>query len=146
MESTTWHYPPDLVERIVETAPRLVKGKLALISFFEGAGVSERVLGPLRLTVRQNPDSIKKFAIARRIVEAVNAEGPAALRIRREIVKRIVEFTAFDQCYENDVMAARGGVAAIKELVDLKDNVTRTIDAAREQRERLTCSQELCRG
>lgn len=124
------------MERIVDTAPRLVKGKQALITFFEGAGVSEQILAPLRLIVRQNPDSIKKVEIARRIVREVNAEGASALGARREIVKRIVEFTAFDQCYENDAMAARGGVAAIKELVNLKDNVTRTVDAAREQRER----------
>ena len=142
LESTTWHYPPDLVERIVDTLPRLVKGKQSLLAFFEGAGVSDTILDPLRQIVRKNPDAIKKFEIARRVIRDVNSEGPSALRTRREIVKRIVEFTAFDQCYENDAMAARGGVAAIKELVALKDNVTRTIDAARTMREQAIADAE----
>lgn len=121
---------------MVDTVPRLVRSKQDLIAFFRGAGVSSATLDPLSAIVRQDRTSINKFEIARQIIHAVNAQGPVALQTRREIIKRIVEFTQFDQCYPNDSMAARGGVSAIAKFVNLKDSVTKTLEVAREQRER----------
>jgi restriction system protein len=126
VESTIWHYPPDLMALMVDTVPRLVKGKRDLIAFFEGAGVEERHLSSLRERLRIDKDSVSKCAIARSILEAANKQtGDEGLRVRREIVKRVTQFMAFDTLYANDVLLARGGVQAIREFVRARDTATR---------------------
>jgi hypothetical protein len=134
MQSTTWHYPHDLLSLMIDTIPLLVKGKLELVAFFRGAGVSDGILAPIRSRLQIDRNSVSKYEIAREVLHAVNDLGPSGLAVRREIVKRVVEFQSFEKCYEDKAMAARGGVQAIREFVNAKDTVTRLAESAERER------------
>lgn len=136
MQSTTWHYPHDFLSLMIDTIPLLVKGKLELVAFFRGAGVSEEILSPIRSKIRTDRSSVSKYEIAREVLHAVNDLGPSGLTVRREIVKRVVEFQSFEKCYDDKAMAARGGVQAIRKYVYAKDTVTRLAESAEKERSR----------
>jgi hypothetical protein len=92
--------------------------------FFSGAGVSEKFLSDLQDKVNKNRDSINKYEIARTILVQLNDVGDIALRERREILKRVVEFDDFSRCWPNDQIEAIGLVAKVRELVNKKDYFT----------------------
>ena len=59
-----FHYPPDVFELLVETIPRLFRGKKAVVLFLQGAGVpQEDIIGVARI-VQTDPKSINKFEIS----------------------------------------------------------------------------------
>ena len=51
MEST-YHYPPDLFNLLIETIPQLCPRKRDLITFFRGAGVSSALLSDVHSAIR----------------------------------------------------------------------------------------------
>jgi hypothetical protein len=59
--------------------------------------------------------SIGKHEIARTVLERLNKRGEGSLRERREVLRRVVEFTSFDACWQDDQMKAKGFVASIRE-------------------------------
>lgn len=120
-----YHYPPDLLELLVEALARLNRGKKGLIIFLRGAGVEEADLTAVDEIVRTNPASINKFEIARQVLVKVNARGDSGLRPRREVIKRVVEFEDFSNCWPEDQLKARGLVAAVRDAVNKKDAFTR---------------------
>lgn len=120
-----YHYPPDLLELLVEALARLNKGKKGVIIFLQGAGVDEADLADVDEIVRKSPASINKFDIARKALVKVNARGDSGLRPRREIIKRVVEFEDYSSCWPEDQLKARGLVAAVREAVNKKDAFTR---------------------
>jgi len=114
---------------MVDTIPLLVRSKRDLLAFFKGAGTPDFVLAPMYAKLAANRDSLKTFDIARHALHGVNEiGGDAGLEVRREIVKRVTQFTAFDKCYENNAMKARGGVKQISDFVRDRDMVTRLHD------------------
>lgn len=143
MESTTWHYPPDFMTMMVDTIPLLVRSKPDLIAFFKGAGVNERHLAALRAQISRDRASIGMYEIAKQILYAVNDQNDdEGLRTRRELVKRVTEFVAFDKCYADKAMAARGGVAAVKSFVHARDTTIRIEEAYRREREQNMAASE----
>jgi energy-converting hydrogenase A subunit M len=73
----------------------------------------------------------------------LNELGDRTLAIRRELLRRVVEFEDFTRCWESDVMKAKGLVAEIQRTVNVKDSFTRMsqardqeAEAAKEARER----------
>ena len=56
---------------------------------------------------------------------SVNDAGDNAIRERREVVKRVVEFEDFSTCWEDDRLQAQGLVANVRNLVNVKDSFTR---------------------
>jgi restriction endonuclease Mrr len=120
-----FHYPPDLFDLIVQTIPLLNRSKESVLLFFKGAGVDERIYSDISKQVIQNKNSINKYAICRKILERINENTEKYLRERREIVRRIIEFEAFSVCWENDQLKARGLVAEIRNIVNIKDSFTR---------------------
>lgn len=126
------HYPGDLMKLLVDTIPKLVKGKDEVLLFFKGAGVDDADLRSLRNRVKREratkPEQpISKYEIARTILTTINDRGeqPAAIRTRREIVKRVCEWANFEGSYPNDRLVAQGLVAKVRELVNEKDAFTR---------------------
>lgn len=72
----------------------------------------------------------------RNVLAKVNARGDSGLGARREIIKRIVEFEEFSTCWPNDQLKAKGLVADLRKIVNVKDSFTRMKqerDAEREQ-------------
>jgi len=120
-----YHYPPDLLELLVESLARLNKSKKGVVTFLRGAGVDEADLADVDEIVRKSPASINKFEIARQALVKVNARGDSGLRPRREIIKRVVEFEDYSSCWPEDQLKARGLVAAVREAVNKKDAFTR---------------------
>jgi len=120
-----FHYPPDLFELVVQTIPLLNKSKDSVLLFFKGAGVNEALFSDITQKVRTDRNSITKFEICRRVLERINEDSDKHLRERREILKRITEFEAFSTCWENDQLKARGLVAEIQKVVNVKDSFTR---------------------
>lgn len=122
---TVYQYPPDLLDLLVQTIPRLCRSKRDVLTFFDGAGVGELHLSEVRAIVTQDKSSITKFDMVRRVLERINAAGDAGLRSRREVLKRVTEFEAFSTCWPTDQLEARGLVAEIRRVIGVKDSFTR---------------------
>jgi hypothetical protein len=121
----TFHYPPELMNLLVDTIPLLNKGKNDLFLFFRGAGVAESLMQAPLDAWRANKDSIRKHEIVRQILTNLNAKGEGALRERREVLRRVVEFDNFSACWDNDRLKAKGLIAEVRQLVNVKDSFTR---------------------
>jgi hypothetical protein len=120
-----FHYPPDLLNLLVEAIPRLCRSKLDVLLFFRGGGVPLRVTADLTRQVDQDRDSITKFQIVRTVLTRLNAKGDAALRERREILRRVTQWEDFSTCWEADRMEAMGLVGQIRHIVNVHDSFTR---------------------
>jgi restriction system protein len=121
----TYHYPPDLFDLIFQVVPLLNRSKKAVLTFFNGAGIPESLYTDLKERVSNNPDGISKYEICRMILERINQNSDKYLRQRRELLKRITEFEAFSTCWEADQLKAKGLVAEIQKVVNVKDSFTR---------------------
>lgn len=131
-----FHYPPELLNLLIDAIPRLCRSKRDVLLFFRGAGVSEATLRDLNAQVRSDPESVTKFAIVRTVLTRLNEGGERTLRERREVLKRVVEFEDFSTCWPNDQLVVKGLVAEIRRVVNVKDSFTRIHqerDAEREQ-------------
>ena len=125
MSSQIHHFPPDFLNLLVDTIPKLCKSKRDVLTFFSGAGVRQKLLADLIDRVNRDAVNINKYEIARTALIRLNEAGDMALQERREIVKRVVEFDDFSRCWPNDQVAAMGLVAKARELVNVKDTFTR---------------------
>lgn len=125
MSSQIHHFPPDLLNLLVETIPKLCKSKKDVLTFFSGSGVRHTDLADLIDIVNRDAASISKYAIAKTILIRLNDAGDSALRERREIIKRVVGFYDFSRCWPSDQDAAIGLVARVRELVNVKDTFTK---------------------
>lgn len=122
---TAYHYPPELLQLLIDAIPRLCRSKLDVLLFFRGAGVSVNVLQPLEARLAANRADIGKFTIARTVLAKINEAGDSALRERREVLKRVVEFEDFSTCWPEDQLKAKGLVAEIRRVVMVKDSFSR---------------------
>jgi len=96
-----------------------------VLLFFKGCGVAPATYADLAAIVRQDRDSITKYEIVRRILQRLNDKGDGTLAQRREVLKRVTQWDDFSSCYDNDRMEAKGYVAEIAKLVNVKDSFTR---------------------
>lgn len=120
-----FHYPPEVFNLLVEGIPLLCRSKKDVITFFQGAGVDHSDLAYCASIIRRNPQEINKYEIARDVLTKVNTRGDDGLRARREIIKRVVEFEDFSTCWPADQLKAKGVVASLRDVVNVKDSFTR---------------------
>jgi restriction system protein len=133
----TFHYPPELLDLLVDTVPLLCKSKQNVITFFQGAGVGPLLYQDLEELVRVQRDSTNKYDITRTILVRLNQRGEAALRERREVLKRVTEFDAFTSCWPSDQQKAKWLVSDVRQLVNVKDSFTRmNIEREKEAQQR----------
>ena len=92
---------------------------------FRGAGVPASMTTDIDEQLKRDRNSINKYEIARTILARMNEGADALLAARRELLKRVTEFEDFSRCYDNDAMKARGLVAEIRRVVNVKDSFTR---------------------
>lgn len=130
----TFHYPPELFSLLVDVIPLLNRSKPDVLTFFRGAGVSNDTTLDIAARLKVAPKDINKYEMARAVLERLNTKGEAALRERREVLRRVVEFSNFDTCWPDDQLKAKGLVASIREVVDQKDAFTRMNNAREEER------------
>jgi restriction endonuclease Mrr len=131
----TFHFPPELMQLLIDTIPLLCRSKKDVLLFFKGAGVSDADANDLWEKVATDPDSINKYEIVRTILTRLNEQGESGLRQRREVLKRVVEWEDFSTCWANDQLKAKGLVAEIRRVVQVKDSFTR-INQERENERR----------
>lgn len=124
MESTH-HYPPEVMNIIGDTIPRLCRSKWDVLTFFRGAGVPERFTKDYAEKLRADKSMVSKFEMSKTILRRLNDEGMKTLGLTREIIKRIVEFEDFSTCWPSDQLEAKGLVASLRTAVDRKDSFTR---------------------
>jgi len=66
----TYHYPPELLNLLIDTIPRLCRSKRNLLLFFRGAGIRRLDLTDMEAKVDANRDSVNKFQITRTILQS----------------------------------------------------------------------------
>src|SRR5688572_8668219 len=120
-----YHYPPELFQLLVDTIPRLARSKNDVLTFFRGAGIAESALAGLRVRLGKNPTALNKFEITRTILAHINERGEDGLRERREVLKRVVDFEDFSTCWPEDQLKAKGLVAEIRRVINVKDSFAR---------------------
>lgn len=130
----TFHYPPELLNLLVDVLPLLNRSKSDVLLFFRGAGVPNSVTTDIAASLKSTPKDVNKYYIVRTVLERLNARGESALRERREVLQRVVDFASFDSCWPDDQLKAKGLVASIREVVHQKDAFTRMNSAREEER------------
>jgi restriction system protein len=120
-----FHYPPELMSLLIDTIPLLFRSKMDVLLFFKGAGVNDSRVHELSNHVRQDRTRITEYEICRTVLAHLNEKGEFTIRERREILKRVTEFEDFSTCWPNDQLKAKGLVAEIRRVVDVKDSFTR---------------------
>ncbi|CAJ8711372.1 Uncharacterised protein [Burkholderia pseudomallei] len=131
----TFHYPPELFNLLVDVLPLLNRSKRDVLVFFRGAGVPDSMTSDIAARLRATPKDVNKYDMVRTVLERLNAKGESALRERREVLRRVVDFTNFDACWPDDQLKAKGLVASIREVVNQKDAFTRMNNAREEERQ-----------
>jgi restriction system protein len=130
----TFHYPPELFNLLVDVLPLLNRSKQDVLVFFRGAGVPDSMTSDVALRLKAAPKDVNKYEIVRTVLERLNAKGETALRERREVLRRVVDFANFDTCWPDDQLKAKGLVASIREVVNQKDAFTRMNNAREDER------------
>lgn len=134
----SFHYPPEVFSLLVDTIPLLCRGKKDVLVFFRGAGVPDADMASMATQLRIDAKSVNKYQIARHVLEALNARGDSGLAARREVIKRIVEFEEFSTCWPADQLKAKGLVADIRKVVNVKDSFTRMKQERDSERQQTT--------
>ena len=119
--ATSYHYPSELFELLVDAIPRLIRTKQGVLQLFWSAGVNRSVTDDLGTQLRADRDSVSKFHIVRTLLTRLNEAGDGCIRERRELLKRVCEFEAFSTCWPEDQLTAKGLVAEIRDLVEKHD-------------------------
>ena len=138
----TYHYPPELFNLLIDTIPRLSRSKQNLLLFFRGAGIRRVDLSDLESQVAANRQSINKFQIVRTVLQRLNERGEVSLGERRELLRRIVEFEDFSACWPSDELEAKGLVAEIRRIVNVKDSFTRMRQEKEDERSKRIAEKE----
>lgn len=122
----SYHFPPDLFNLLVDAIPRINRTKKDLLAFFKNVGTPISLLNKYYPLINYDPKQISKKDITREVLEYLNSKDTDEyLGIRRQLLQRVVDFTAFNTCYDNDVDSAKARIYEIKQLVNLKDSVTK---------------------
>lgn len=122
----SYHFPPDLFNLLVDAIPRINRTKKDLLAFFKNVGTPISLLNKYYSLINYDPKQISKKDITREVLEYLNSKDTDEyLGLRRQLLQRVVDFTAFNTCYDNDVDSAKARIYEIKQLVNLKDSVTK---------------------
>jgi len=103
-------------------------------------GCREGFTADLRQKLATDRNSVNKYEIVREVLIRLNDKGEASLRERREVLKRVVEFENFSTCWPSDQLKAKGLVAEIRSVVDVKDSFGRM--RQEQEAERNKCLEE----
>jgi restriction system protein len=121
----TFHFPPELMALLIDAIPRLCRSKRDVLLFFKGAGVAARFTQDIQARLAADHGAVNKFDIVRTVLTRLSERGESGLRERREILKRVMEFEDFSTCWPKDRLEAKGLVAEIQRVVNVKDSFTR---------------------
>src|SRR5262249_17728695 len=120
-----YHYPPEVLTLLADAIAVLNRSKRDVLRFFGGAGVPVTLMADLAERIDQDPESVRKHELAREILARLNERGEPLLRVRRELIKRVAETDSFAMCWPDQQMKAKGLVAEVRDVVNVKDSFTR---------------------
>lgn len=133
----SYHFPPEVLNLLIDIVPLLCKSKDGVLMFFRGAGVSDSNMIDLAHRIKTDRENIGKYEIARTVLQRMNEKGDSELRTRREVINRVVEYEDFSTCWPNDQLKAKGLISELRRVVNVKDSFTRMAqEREREKRER----------
>ena len=118
---SSYRYPHELLELLVDTLPRLVRSKTGLIDFFEDAGTPGELLAGWRAGVEADRHGVNKYHITRSVLRSLNELEDRARPVRREILRRIATSKDFSACWDDDREKAETLVAWVREVASDKD-------------------------
>ena len=78
MSDEAYHFPPDLLEQLVNTIPLLCRSKQNVLDFFRGCGVAHATLADFQQKVANDRASINKYQIVRVTLSRLNEAGDQA--------------------------------------------------------------------
>lgn len=122
---STFHYPPEIFALLADAIPLLCRSKQDVFLFFKGAGVPDAYTSGLLKEFQGDRNSVNKYQITRQVLTRINEGGDRDLAVRREVLKRVVEFEEFSACWPDDQHKAKGLVADIRKVQNVKDSFTR---------------------
>lgn len=117
----SYHYPPEVLELLVDTIPRLIKSKAGLLDFFEQAGTPEELIAEWRTKLRKDRMSVSKYHLARGVLRGLNALGDEARPVRHQVLSRLARHADFSAGWEDDRGRAEELVSRIRELAGETD-------------------------
>lgn len=135
-----FHFPPDVFDAVVDAVPLLTRAKKDVVLFFRNSGVPSALLVPFEARISSDP-TFSKYAITRELLTLLNDAGDKYLGQRRQLLKRIAEFEEFSSCYPDNVLKAKGAVAAVAQLVNKKDSFTRLANERDDEQRRHRAAQ-----
>jgi hypothetical protein len=118
---SSYRYPHELLELLVDTLPRLVRSKARLIDFFEDAGTPAELLAGWRARVEADRQGVNKFHITRAVLRSLNELDDRARPARREILRRVATSKDFSACWDDDREKAETLVGWVREVASDKD-------------------------
>lgn len=132
----TFHYPPELMNLLIDTIPLLNRSKKNVLLFFKGAGVPGLLYADIEKQININSSALNKYEMTRIVLTRLNEKGEKTLRPRREVLKRVVEFEDFTTCWPNDQWKAKGLVSEIRKIVNVKDSFTKINNEREKERQK----------
>lgn len=125
MSDDPYHWPPELLSLLIDAIPLLCRSKEDVLGFLRGAGVPETMLADFRRKLAADRTSVGKYPIARDVLTRLNEQGDAGLGARRAVLRRVTEFEDFSSCWPTDQLKAKGLIAEVRRVVNVKDSFTR---------------------
>jgi restriction system protein len=135
---SSYHYPPDLLDILIEAIPLIFRSKPAVLRFFRSIGLGGRVMSEWEQRLASDRDNVRKAEIVQSVLVGLNeAQSNDALRLRREVIRRVVEIEDFSTAWEGDRIKAEALVGRIRRMVEVKDSfVKMNLERERERQER----------
>src|SRR3954470_4610841 len=99
---SSYLYPTDLLELLVDTIPRLIKSKAGLIEFFASAGTPPDILAGWRAKLEYNRQGTGKFHVTRAVLRELNRREDEGRPARLEILRRIANNKDFSTGWDDD--------------------------------------------
>ena len=125
MSDDPYHWHPELLATLIDVIPLLCRSKEDVLSFLRGAGVPEAMLADWRRRLATDRNAVKKYDIVRQVLTRLNEQSDGGLGARRALLHRVTEFEEFSTCWPDDRLKAKGLVAEVRQLVNVKDSFTR---------------------
>ena len=72
------HYPPEILNLLVDTIPLLCRSKNDVLVFFKGAGVPAGMTADFRQKLATDRNSVNKYEIVREVLVRLNDKGEVA--------------------------------------------------------------------
>lgn len=118
-------WPPELTGLLIGVIPLLCPSKQDVLLFSRSAGVDESFLAAHREALRRDRDSVRKSDVARDVTTRLLDGGDRYLRQLRQLVRQVEEFEDFSRCWPKDQLPAKGLVAEVRRVRNVKDSFTR---------------------